>query len=346
MVFHQRISQKTAEDHAIDADSFPVRATYTAALARFVTGFADLGRSRSGPGQSMLEVAKDIDLPAEFVELRHEATHEGMPNLSRLTKASMEALLWLRRTYWDRIEATGAFDPGPEVAIALVTGHTDSKEEAILQMRDLLKSYRRARKADIQGGKSMSQEATDACSFRLIDLASHVENGYTTLADSLCMHGTLIPSTTISALEQMNAAFQLWDKLLQGLSSQSRLFAKPLLRVMVNKIADAQEHNKHRGLEFWLIHIFEDHVWKVTLGSRHATLLRHTIEQCFLNPAEMTSRIARELVISINTETIQADTLKIMCEAVFEDYHQAADTTNASRKLQHTKHPLRNTTVR
>ncbi|KAI7584208.1 hypothetical protein KC343_g18036, partial [Hortaea werneckii] len=66
--------------------TFALRAVYSAAFTRFVTGFCDIGRSRSNAltPASMLEIARQIEMPTSFVGLRHEATHEELPALGRL----------------------------------------------------------------------------------------------------------------------------------------------------------------------------------------------------------------------------------------------------------------------
>lgn len=48
----------------------------------------------------MYQVAKEIDLPASFVELRHQATHEDLPSLVVLRRATARALEWLWDYYW------------------------------------------------------------------------------------------------------------------------------------------------------------------------------------------------------------------------------------------------------
>ncbi|OTA37546.1 hypothetical protein BTJ68_02821 [Hortaea werneckii EXF-2000] len=87
------------------ASTFAIRAVYSAAFSRFVTGFCDIGRSRSNAltPASMLEIARQIEMPAAFVGLRHEATHEELPALGRLVGASAEALEWLWGAYWSRL---------------------------------------------------------------------------------------------------------------------------------------------------------------------------------------------------------------------------------------------------
>jgi ribosomal biogenesis protein LAS1 len=53
---------------------------------------------------SMYDVAKAVGLPATFVELRHQATHEQLPSLTRLRAAARKALEWIWEYYWRHLE--------------------------------------------------------------------------------------------------------------------------------------------------------------------------------------------------------------------------------------------------
>ena len=133
--------------HSIKTNStFSIRAVYSAAFARFVTGFCDIGRhkERSLEPSSMLEIARQIGMPPEFVALRHEATHEELPGMRRLVGAARDALDWLWRVYWGRLE-------GPEdgeVALAVM------KAEAAAVLRD----FRRARLDGLRKKSPLSSE--------------------------------------------------------------------------------------------------------------------------------------------------------------------------------------------
>jgi len=48
----------------------------------------------------MYSIAKSIGLPATFVELRHQATHEELPSLPKLRFAAEKALQWIWSYYW------------------------------------------------------------------------------------------------------------------------------------------------------------------------------------------------------------------------------------------------------
>lgn len=53
----------------------------------------------------MYSIAKSIGLPATYVELRHQATHEELPSLTKLRIATQKALRWIWDYYWAKIPA-------------------------------------------------------------------------------------------------------------------------------------------------------------------------------------------------------------------------------------------------
>lgn len=67
----------------------------------------------------MYGVAKTIGLPAAFVELRHQGTHEPMPSLAQLRPAAARALVWIWDYYWKNLpgeeqeDARGQPQPQP-----------------------------------------------------------------------------------------------------------------------------------------------------------------------------------------------------------------------------------------
>lgn len=50
---------------------------------------------------SIAHIAQTIGLPAWFVEIRHAATHENLPELELLREGAKSALRWLKEQYWD-----------------------------------------------------------------------------------------------------------------------------------------------------------------------------------------------------------------------------------------------------
>lgn len=89
---------------------YGVRAAYLTAFTRFVTGLLD-GHQDRARKLSMYGVAKTVGLPAGFVELRHQGTHEPMPGLAQLRPAAGRALVWIWEYYWRNLP--DADDAGP-----------------------------------------------------------------------------------------------------------------------------------------------------------------------------------------------------------------------------------------
>lgn len=52
----------------------------------------------------MFSIAKNIGLPATFVELRHQCTHEELPSLAKLRGACERSLDWIWKQYWSSLE--------------------------------------------------------------------------------------------------------------------------------------------------------------------------------------------------------------------------------------------------
>lgn len=79
----------------------------------FVTGLLD-SHQESKYKVSMYTQAQKIGLPALFVDIRHEAAHGDMPNLTNLRSAAERALGWLWEDYWKGLQGQ---------AVALRVGH-------------------------------------------------------------------------------------------------------------------------------------------------------------------------------------------------------------------------------
>ncbi|KAF4585567.1 Las1-like protein [Ophiocordyceps camponoti-floridani] len=95
------LSDDTTDSHSKPAawSAYAVRATYAAAFSRFVTGLVD-GHQDKLRKQSMYAVAANVGLPAAFVELRHQATHEQLPSRAKLRTMAERALDWIWNYYW------------------------------------------------------------------------------------------------------------------------------------------------------------------------------------------------------------------------------------------------------
>lgn len=170
----------------------------------------------------MLEMAKQMGMKAEFVALRHEATHEELPSLRRLVKATGEALEWLWRVYWSRLEeGEGELQQqagmGMESVISTSTTNVAEKEgrgggggggeismaehlrdDVKGQAREIFKAYRAARREALKMKKKKAtkdqKEEMRATSKALRSLMGTSKLRIRAVADVLAEDRFLIPS--------------------------------------------------------------------------------------------------------------------------------------------------------
>lgn len=83
-------------------------------------------------------LARNLNLPASFVEIRHAATHEALPSLPVLRTAASRALEWLWSNYWAWIGTS----PDEEATV----NDEELQERLLSQARLLLKQWRRLRR--------------------------------------------------------------------------------------------------------------------------------------------------------------------------------------------------------
>lgn len=98
--------------------------------SRFVTGLLDSHQDKTRK-MSMYGVAKSVGLPATFVELRHQATHEQLPSLTRLRTAAKKGLEWIWEYYWKHLPEVEDFQKKGEGGdvIVLDEGEEDKAGE-------------------------------------------------------------------------------------------------------------------------------------------------------------------------------------------------------------------------
>lgn len=101
--------------------------------------------------------AKEIGIPASFVELRHEATHGDLPSLAVLRRASEKALEWLWNDYWQYLDVrSGNLDEDE------VSAFKNGREQLRENFRNLLRSYVSDNKSYIANAKLVFTTATGA----------------------------------------------------------------------------------------------------------------------------------------------------------------------------------------
>lgn len=161
----------------------------------------------------MLEMAKQMGMKAEFVALRHEATHEELPSLRRLVKATGEALEWLWRVYWSRLDegeegmgmgsvisasTTNAAEEGGGGGGGEISMAEYLRDDVKGQAREIFKAYRAARREALKMKKKKAtkdqKEEMRATSKALRSLMGTSKMRIRAVADVLVEDRFLIPS--------------------------------------------------------------------------------------------------------------------------------------------------------
>lgn len=136
----------------------------------------------------MHTLARNLNLPASFVEIRHAATHEALPSLSVLRTVAVRALDWLWANYWST------------VGVAAVADGTAAGDERVQlpRARLALKRWRQLRRdnplKELKQGDS-SPESREA--FAIIKECVAIckdEEGKEALVDAFLEEKALIPA--------------------------------------------------------------------------------------------------------------------------------------------------------
>ncbi|BCR99571.1 rRNA-processing protein LAS1 [Aspergillus luchuensis] len=256
-------------DDALKNSIFSIRATYSAAFCRFVTGLVD--SKLNGQRKTMFQRAIDLGLPASFVELRHEATHRELPSLTVLRNATQRSLEWLWDYYWSKTDRSAdtvpvsepeAFD-GAEDDIEPIKAALRTEFEHLLAEEESSEPPRKKRRF---------QQNVSFTSTHLISICKSSNRGASALAGVIVEDSLLVPAGRKMG-DSMTGMFAKWDSLLQMLAEGHPPALASLTEEMVNVLAFSGSKNvksdpQLEGLYMWLDHILQSPEW----GSRRRLL--------------------------------------------------------------------------
>ncbi|KAE9962368.1 hypothetical protein BLS_000424 [Venturia inaequalis] len=252
--------QHNVEQHS----AFTIRAIYSTAFARFVTGTCDMGQN-SASKRSMYEMAEDNDMPEKWVELRHEITHGEIPDLRVLEFSVNAALSWLWDKFWTNLDAP-----------------VEDNSEARTDIRTVLRSFVHSRKEEIKLCQSAGRESCAITTRKLLRMCKNSET-----------------SQTQSKLNNMKPAYVVWDDLLQTIAAKRPSFYSTLIENLLNGISlnsvNPEDEVRKRALVQWLLHLMTVNSWQKSL--RPSEELRSTIlERCVTHPDSCSKRLARAVL--------------------------------------------------
>ncbi|EFR04641.1 hypothetical protein MGYG_09162 [Nannizzia gypsea CBS 118893] len=262
---------------------FSIRAAYSLAFCRFVTGLVD--SKLHGPKQSMYQKAMAVGVPASFVELRHEATHRDLPSLVVLRDAARRSMDWLWEFYWNKIDngSRCICEPAKDSGISeseksdIVLGTVTSMLHPLIEhIYTTTKGGRPRNRARQQSGVKLDiirDISTLCCREKiagdlLVQILLDQDCGYLTS----CAHGNSYNEKD----KETQSPFSAWDDVLREFSRSYQ----PFLTLLVEGIAtilvsadsrsfrnvenrDALDGKKYEeDLFLWLDHILSGAVWE------------------------------------------------------------------------------------
>lgn len=138
----------------LQKDSNILQLSYSMVLVRLVNGLLD-PLQQSNFAIPLHQLAKSLQLPSFFVELRHMATHEKLPSLDMLRITATDALNWLYDNYWSKIEDIELdVDEVDEELITtqdelFIEDSINTYQKIIPDISEQLKVYKKIRKQDL-----------------------------------------------------------------------------------------------------------------------------------------------------------------------------------------------------
>ncbi|KAJ5049303.1 putative hydroxyacylglutathione hydrolase [Penicillium chrysogenum] len=261
---------------------FSIRATYSAAFCRFVTGLVDT--KIHGVRRTMFQRATDLGLPASFVELRHEATHREPPSLVVLRKAAQRSLEWLWDNYWAGVgDDSGApaltHDDGASVRAALC---------------DALQPLSGGSADSVPKKRKRDQAVSVA--MRLVSVCNVSGTAARLLSSVLLERGFLVPSGRVLG-DSMNDAFKEWNPVLQRVAESHPAFLRHLTEDLVNDLAfknttDISADAPSEALYLWIAHILTSPAWEF---HRQSCPQSYVLRACDESPHHWTKLLGDQL---------------------------------------------------
>jgi len=115
--------------------------TYAMAIVRFINGMAD--PMQTGPyARPISMIAQRLGIPAEIVQLRHQATHEDLPSLNVLQSGLWSCIAYLR----DYVMGPLVFAMDSPSA-GMSTSREAQKRDLAIQLDSAIKRYKKLMKA-------------------------------------------------------------------------------------------------------------------------------------------------------------------------------------------------------
>ena len=147
----------------------------------------------------MYAKAKQIGLPASFVELRHEATHGDLPSLLSFRRAAERSLDWLWNDYWRYLDVrSGNLDE--DELDAFGEGRERLKENFRVVLRDYNEACADTARMTGRGDMAMPAGLTDKTCLEIVKICKNEKLVIAELAKVLLEYQMMVPISRMYVL--------------------------------------------------------------------------------------------------------------------------------------------------
>lgn len=268
-------------------------------MASFVTGFCDI-EQKTKFKTPMVEMARLINMPASFVELRHEATHEELPSLQRLARNAKLGVEWLWQYYWFKLDPVPDLNtpaPRPQPKAVPMPTYTE--------LREILRSFVTKRKAEIRSRVDLDQISDTESSITLPEIVNRCmgRNEALTLLTAILLEERMLIPAKRNPGDSMAGAITLWNELLTRIAIYQR--NSGFLRILVERFMfiitattalDVTLDAFKEAVHAWVIEIFSSEWWRHSEVVESVEALRgYAFNECIMAPNYWSMKVAKEI---------------------------------------------------
>ncbi|KAL9041501.1 MAG: hypothetical protein Q9180_001239 [Flavoplaca navasiana] len=290
---------------ATTVSALALRSNYCTAFCRFVTGLLDSSQE-SYHKVSMYDKARTLELPASFVELRHEAIHGELPSLVVLRQAIQKALDWLQTNYWTQVNDEDIWvDADQSCSVREYMATRVDLRNIVQHHTNLHVSVSPQREGDIDDESRLTVQSV----LRLLEHSERGKQATADFVDVLLNHWLLytssdnntavMPDARCNGSENdqwTNAIYSCWDPILRLLAVKRPLLLRMLSAVMIKHLTAqhplaSSAENFQKLMFAGLSHIYTAPDWRKLYRQSGLNGLE-IVSRCLQSPNRWTVRLA------------------------------------------------------
>lgn len=257
--------------------------------------------------QSMYQIARQMEMPAAFIELRHRVTHENKPAITELERAAKQGLSWLFTWYWTHIlDDQGMIEEG---GASSIDGRAFEDIDGPLRQSVQTMFDAQLRLLKQTGKQTVHHPSMMQAIDEIVHTCSTSWERLRILSFIICIHFFSVPQSVINGTRagtsnltfdhNLDAPFYIYDEFLLRLAIKLPHFILMLQDALLACITipdPTMASNVKDGAVIWLKHFYKDPKWQKyrRMGFLDVEM---ALQLCIDNPSDLTSRLVTYLFV-------------------------------------------------